>query len=394
MKNVLKIVVLFFTFSVQGQISVSWNLNIDNYTNSSSNYARKYVPIEIAQFSNSERVVLSQNGTLIKFNSSGTIIWSKKTSVCAKQRIIIDSKDNIIIICGSKITKLDYNGEEIWKKDYSTVFNKKYLTFDALAFFKDKFYIVGHFFHSKYICQLSIDLNGRVLWKTKFKQDVDYDYSFIEPKQIVLNNERIYILAHDYSNSFLYFSNLDGKKRKEIKMDYKIKKMKLRNDSLFALGHLNNLKDKLVFTKLDTDLNVLEKSEFELNRNIDYKKAIRNWATVPPTKEEFDKNHITAYDINDFEFLNAQNLLVVGSSDGKQWIGNVDLKKDIVWNWDKEDSRYFKFNNEYSQHNFSLYSVDRIDNKYLISGISEEEDYKESGFIKYINIFVREIKLD
>jgi len=395
MKKILSILILFLIFGAQGQISESWNLNIDSYTHNSSNYASKNPPIEIAEFSNKDRVILTQKGTLTKLNTKGERIWKKEVLTCARQRIIVDINDNIFLSCGSEITKFDLNGEVVWKKEYSSNFNKKYLTFDALISDKDKIYLVGHFFHSKYIFQLLITTSGNVLWKTKFKQGVDYDFSFLPPKQIILNDGRIYILAYDYSksNSFLYLSNLNGKKRKEIQIDYKIKKLKLKKGVLFAIGHLNNLKDKLIFSKLDKELSMLEKSEFELPQNFDYEKAIRGWASSPPTKEIFEKKYITAYTINDFEFLDNQNILVVGDSYEKPWIAKVDLKKEIVWNWDNEDSRYFNFNNEYFQHYFSLYSINQIENRFIISGICEEEDYKESGFKKYINIFIREMEL-
>ena len=235
---------MLLTFSVQGQISESWNLDIDSYTHNSSNYALKFPPIETAEFSNGDLVVLSQTGSLARFKNSGTIIWKKEIETCSQQRVIIDSNDDIIFSCGTEITKFDSNGEIIWNKDYSNTFSKKYLTFDAITSANDKLYIAGHFFHSKHLCQLSIDKNGNVLWKTKFKQDVDYEFSFLPPKQIVVSDNTIFVLAYHYtkSNSFLYLSNLKGKKRIEKDINYKIKKIKLFDNSLFAIGHLDNLK--------------------------------------------------------------------------------------------------------------------------------------------------------
>lgn len=396
MRNTLIILIFLLTFSAQSQISESWNLNIDTYTHNSSNYSQKFPPIEIAKFSNGDNVVLSQNRTLAKIKTNGEIVWRKELKTCAQQRILIDSNNNIIFSCGSEITKFNSNGEIIWNKDYSNKFNKKYLTFDAITSDKDNLYVVGHFFHSKNICQLSIDKNGKVLWKKKFKQDVDYEFSFLPPKQIVLFENRLYILAYYNSKSisFLYSSNLNGGKRKFKQLDLIIKKLKSKDNTLFALGHFNNLSDRLIFGKLDNNLNLIEKSEIELPQNYNYKKAIRSWATTPPTKEEFDKKYITSYEVNDFEFENAQNILVVGDSYGKPWITKINLSKKMVWNWDNEDSRYYKFNNEYSQHNLSLFSIAKAGNHYLISGICEEEDYKESGFTKHINIFIREIEIE
>lgn len=396
MRNILNIFILLLTFSVQGQISESWNLDIDTYTHNSSNYASKFPPIEIAEFSNNDRVVLSQNGTLIKLNSSGEIVWRNEIKTCAQQRILIDSNDEIIFSCGTEITKFDSNGEIIWNKDYSGTFSKKYLTFDAITSDKGNIYVAGHFFHSKHLCQLSIDKNGNLLWKTKFKQNVDYEFSFLPPKQIVVSNNTIFVLAHHYtkSNSFLYSSNLKGKKRIEKEINYKIKKIKLLDNSLFAIGHLDNLKDKLIFGKIDESLKLSNISEFELPRNLEYNENSTGWASKPPTKEEFEKEYITAYDINDFIFLSNQNILVIGNSSGKPWILNLDLDNGINWNWDKLDNRYFKFKDKYTSRYNVLHSINKVGNNYLVSGIFEEQNDQEEMFVKYINLFVREIKVE
>ena len=396
MKITLNILLLILTFSVQGQISESWNFDIDSYTHNSSNYASKFPPLETAEFSNGDFVVLSQNGSLARFKNSGTIIWKKEIKTCAQQRVIIDSNNDIILSCGTEITKFDTNGEIIWDKDFSDTFSKKYLTFDAITSDNENLYVAGHFFHSKFICQLGIDKNGDVLWKTKFKQKVDYEFSFLPPRQIVVFDEKIYILSHHYtqSNSFIYSSNLYGKKRADSWFHFKIKRLKPFDNSLFALGHLNNLKDKIGFGKIEKNLSLSNISEFELPRNYDYEKAIRYWATTPPTKEEFDKKYITSYDINDFEFLSADNLLIVGNSYGKPLILNLDLNNGINWSVDNLDDRYFKFNNKYTNHYNVLHSIHNIGNSYLVTGISEEQDDQEDRFVNYINLFVRKIKVE
>jgi hypothetical protein len=396
MRKTLNILILLLTFSVQGQISESWNLNIDTYTHNSSNYASKFPPIEIAEFSNGDIVVISQNGTLVKLNTSGEIVWRNEIKTCAQQRILIDSNDDIIFSCGTEITKFDSNGEIIWNKDYSGTFSKKYLTFDAITTDKEKIYIAGHFFHSKFICQLAINENGSVIWKTKFKQNVDYEFSFLPPKQITIKNDRIYILAHHYSksNSFLYSSNLKGKKRQEKQVDFKIKKIKSFEKSLFALGHLNNLKDKLIFEKIEDNLELSNISEFELPRNLEYDENSTGWAAKRPTREEFEKEYITAYDVNDFIFLNKQNILVIGNSSGKPWILNLDLDNGINWNWDKLDNRYFNFKDKYTSRYNVLHSINKVGNNYLVSGICEEQNDQEERFVKYVNLFVREIQVE
>ncbi len=393
MKNILIVLILLLTVATQGQVTEYWNLDVDSYTHNSSNYATKSPPVEIASFSDGDRVVLSQKGTLIKFNSKGEINWRKEISTCAQQRILVDEDDNLFHSCGTQITKFDLSGEVIWSKNYSSIFGKKYLTFNAITSYKDRLYIAGRFFHSKLLVQLSIDANGKVLWKTKFKQGVAYEFSFLPPQQILLYHNRIYILAHAIgpTNSFLYSSDLRGKKRRETQFDYKIKKLKIQSDSLFALGHLANSKDKLIFTTLDKGLKVLNWSELKLPRNYDYEKAIRSWATIPPTKEEFEKEYVTSYALNDFEFLGAHSLLVTGHSHGKPWIINWDLNSGITWNWDVMDNRYYKFNNHHTLHFYNLHSIERVGNRFLISGISQEEDNFQDSFLIYLNLFVREI---
>lgn len=396
MRNTLNILILLLTFNVQGQISESWNLDIDSYTHNSSNYASKFPPIETAEFSNGDFVVLSQNGSLARFKNSGSIIWKKEIKTCPQQRILVDYNDDIIFSCGTEITKFDSYGKIIWNKDYSNTFSKKYLTFDAFTYANDKLYIAGHFFHSKHLCQLSIDKNGNVLWKTKFKQDVDYEFSFLPPKQIVVSNNSIFVLAHHYtkSNSFLYSTNLNGKKRIEKEINYKIKKIQLFENSVFTIGHLDNLKDKIIFGKIDENLILSNISEFELPRNLEYNENSTGWASKPPTKEEFEKEYITAYDINDFVFFGEQNILVIGNSSGKPWILNLDLDNGITWNWDKFDNRYFKFKDKYTSRYNVLHSINKVGNNYLVSGIFEEQNDQEEMFVKYVNLFVREIKVE
>ncbi|NQY06231.1 MAG: hypothetical protein HRT68_08620 [Flavobacteriaceae bacterium] len=152
--------------------------------------------------------------------------------------------------------------------------------------------------------------------------------------------------------------------------------------------------DKLIFTKLDKYLDVIERFEFGLLQNLFYNEntiLYDGWASRPPTKEEYEKNYVTYYTINDFNFLDSQNLLVVGNSSKKPWIVNIDLDQGILWNLDKEDSRYFKFNNEYTYHDYSLSSIDQVDNRFLITGICEE---KVGRFEYYINLFVRQIEVE
>ena len=398
MKNISYLLLFFITLNTHSQINESWNLNIDSYTHSTTNYSTLNPPIEIAEFSNNDRAILTQNGRFLKINKNGLIEWQKKLATCSRQRIIIDSNDNIILSCENKISCFDSFGVLKWEKDFKSIFNKEYQTIDALVSdSSNTIYLVGHFFHSKQIFQLAINEKGIVLWKNKFNQNVKDKNSFISPKEIILFDDKIYILAFDYSksNTFIYSSNLNGKKSKEIQISYKIKKIKSDNEYLITIGHFNNLNDKLIYTKFDKELNVITKSEYNLPRNLDYEKSIRTTSSaIPNTKEDFEKDYITSYEINDFIILDSNNLLLVGNSSEEQWITNLNLNSGLTLNWHKNDDRYFNFKNKSSFHNYSIYSIIKNKNNYLISGICTEEDYQESKFIIYINLFTREISID
>ncbi|MEN8885328.1 MAG: hypothetical protein ABF246_02975, partial [Winogradskyella sp.] len=144
---------------------------------------------------------------------------------------------------------------------------------------------------------------------------------------------------------------------------------------------------------IDGDLNLSKRVEFELPKNFDYQKAIRGWATRPPTKEEFEKKYITSYDINDFEFVNENSLIIVGNSYGKPWLASLDLDSGLTWTLDKRDGRYFKFDNDNTRHYYILNSIIKNGNRFLVTGISEEQDDHEKMFVKFINLFVREIEV-
>ena len=150
----------------------------------------------------------------------------------------------------------------------------------------------------------------------------------------------------------------------------------------------------MIFGKINEKLDLSNILELKLLRNIDYEKAILNWSRKPPTKEEFEKEYITVYDINDFEFINSNNIVIVGNSYGKSWYLNWELNKGINWNYEIVDDRYFKFNNKHTQHYYVLNAIKLVNNKFLICGISIENDDIESRFTEYINLFVREIEFE
>lgn len=395
MRKLTTIVFLFFSLLLQGQIEENWNLDIDTYTHNSSNYSSNNPPIEIALLSNAEMIILTQNGTLAKVNSSGKLVWEKPVSKCSEQRIISDNNDHFYVSCENLIKKFDFHGNLIWKRDYSDIFNKDYLAVAALTIHEDTLFVVGSFYYSRSFFLLSTDLNGKVLWKKKFKQKEKYNFEFIPPQEITIKDGYIYVLANTFakSESYIYSTKIDGTKLKEKKFYFTIKKLKIHNNLIYVIGHLDNLKDRLIIGEIDAHLNFNKISDFELPRNMIYEKAIRSFSSIPPPKDEFEKEYITSYEIGDVEFIDENNLLIVGTSYGKPWLINLNTIQGINWNLEITDNRYFQFNNVSTIQYYKLNTIKYINNKFLVTGISEEEDYREAGFLYFINLFLREIKI-
>jgi len=113
-------------------------------------------------------LISSANGysiSLVKFDSSATIIWKKKYFLHGSK--ILKSADNrIIVLCSSNIFKVDTSGNIIWCKSFSTRgYNAKsiQLTVDSgfiLSGVIDT--IIGNIFYDKFISK--VDSNGDIQW--------------------------------------------------------------------------------------------------------------------------------------------------------------------------------------------------------------------------------------
>ena len=395
MKKSLSLFFLLFTAFLQSQVSESWSIEVDNYSQNSSNYSSQYQPLEIGKFSNGDLVVLTQNNKLIRYNTQREIAWKHELSKCSKQRLIVDDKDKVFMICDDEIYHYDQGGNLIWNLNFKELFKNDFLTFDAITSHEKNIYLVGHFYHSRTIFQLAITKGGNVLWKRKYQQKVRYDHEILPPKEIYIYKDRIYILAHHHTSkkSFVYSSDLLGRRRKSKKINFKLKKIKVYKDRMYAVGHLDSLKDRLFLGELQEDLGVAQKMEVKLSPNMTYEKAIRWWASTPPSKEEFEKDFRTSYEVHDFVFLDLENVLVVGTSYENPWLLKANINDGVVWNLDKEDKRYFKFQNVTSYHKTELYSVQLSEKGLLICGLSKEEDFREAMFTVFIHLFLREIEL-
>ena len=390
MKQFLTILITLVAFNLHGQVTESWNLDIDQYTHNSSTYITKHPPIEFALFSNSDMIILSQKGTFTKINSKGAIIWKKEIEACAQQRILIDENNVIIVSCGTTISKYNTDGTIIWEKDYSDRFTEQEITFDAITTYKGKIYIAGHFIHENIIFQLALDQDGNILWKTSFKQEIENIHSLIPPKEIIIYKDQIITLAHYYptSESVLYSSDLNGKINKKRLIGYKIKKLKPYNGSLIAVSQLGTFfNDAITVNTVDTNLTLSNFSTYTLPHNV-------LLSTTPsPNELKSIRRTRTNYTVSDFEFLDVNTMIVVGNSNRKPWVINLDVHNKILRNWDPIDTRYIKFNNENTRHSYQFTAIHKIGDKFLVSGIHKEEDDKEDLFTTHLNLFIRALEI-
>ena len=390
MTKILSILTLFLALNVQGQVTESWNLDIDQYTHNSSTYVTKHPPIEVALFSNNDMIILFQKGTFTKINSKGAIIWKKEIEACAQQRILIDKNNTITVSCGTTISKYNTDGTIIWEKDYSDRFTEQEITFDAITTYKGNLYIAGHFIHENVIFQLALDQDGNILWKTSFEQEIADTHSLIPPKEIIIYKDQIITQAEHYSasRSVLYSSDLDGKISVKKPLDYKIKKLKPYNGSLIAVGQSGTFfNDDIIVNTVDINLTLSNFSTYSLPRN-----ALISTTSSPDELKPIQRTR-TNYTVNDFEFLDVNTIIVVGDSNVKPWIINLGINNKIIRNWDPIDTRYIKFNNENTHHSYQFTSIHKIGDKFLVSGIHKEEDDKEDLFTTYPNLFIRALEI-
>jgi len=405
-KNLLFLFLTFIAFNSESQVTEDWEIAIDSYKHNSTNYSEDEPPIEFVVLSNSDIVVITQNETLAKLDSLGNLIWKKsfKPTGTLKyryntQRIEKDNHDNIYIIKDNLLEKYNSDGVSIWQKDFASLLNKKRLKLRAIT--TDKFnnlYFASDEFYKNKVYVFKINNDGKLQWKRKIKQKIkSWDNGTVPPKEIFCFSDNIYILQHSYDskNSLINKFNSKGKKREEIIIGYKVANIKSSDSSLFTVG-ITNLyakNDKIKILELDENLLKLDSIDYKLPRNIFYsKKAIRGSSQYPPpTKEEYEKNNITSYRIEDFVIDSNNNFLIVGASSNKQWLIKLNQNGELLFNWDKENKAYFKYNNFATFHNQELSRIKIHNDKLLITGLIQEEDFGEERFIYNINLFIKQV---
>lgn len=378
------------------QVNEIWNFNVETYVHNTSYYSEKNLPIEVIKFNDQSYIVLTQNQRLIKMSLSGNIIWENEIPRCSRQGIIKSDDESIMIICGKQLKKYDSDGDLVWEKNFSEILKDRNTLINDLTIGENGIiYLAGHFWNSSKIFISAIDIDGNILWKETFKQKNLDSYSIIQPKEILINNDNIFILAQDSSmrGSFLYTTNLVGKKRKEVKFGFDITKIKAYDSGLKTIGHTDSLKDHLIITKFDDNLNILKQKEFKLPRNMVYEKAVRFYS-FKISEKKFYKTHETNYTVNDFQYLNEEELIIVGNSFGDPWIVKVNENSGIVWNWTKKDNRYFKFDKQLTEHHYTYSSISKMGNNYILTGITTERDNDDDWINTYINLFFRSIRFE
>jgi len=179
---------------------------------------------------------------------------------------------------------------------------------------------------------------------------------------------------------------------KKILFQFEITKIKLDSNGLKTIGHDGSLKDHLIITKFDNSLIVLKQKAYKLPRNMVYDKATRFYS-FKVSKKEFQNRFETTYTVNDFQYLNDEELIVIGNSFGNPWLMKVNENSGIIWNWAKNDNRYFKFNNKLTEHHYTFSSISKIGDDYILAGIATERD-NPNWINTYINLFFRKVIFD
>ncbi|MCC1483340.1 hypothetical protein [Winogradskyella immobilis] len=395
-KYIFYILITKIVFVSNAQVNEVWNFNVETYIHNTSYYHEKNLPIEIIKFNDQTYIILTQDKSLIKMNLSGDIIWKNEISRCATQGIIKSDDESIMIICGKRLKKYNSDGGLVWEKDYTEILKDTHALINDITLGEDGIiYLVGHFWYqSSKIFISAIDIDGNIFWNEIFNQRNIESNSVIKPKEILINNDNIFILAQERAKngSFLYTTDLFGKNRKEVGFQFEITKIKPYNNGLKTIGNSSGLKDYLIITKFDDSLNILKHKTFKLPRNMVYEKATRFYS-FKISKKKFYKTHETVYTVNDFQYVNDEELIVVGNSFGDPWIIKVNENSGILWNWAKKDNRYFKFDKKYTEHRYTYSTISKTGDDYILTGIATEKDNDE--WLKtYINLFFRKIKLD
>jgi len=400
-KTLLKLLLLFFTATLYGQFDETWNLTIDSYAPNTGILSIKPQPIAISYLSNTELVILTQNGSLLKTDSKGNVIWRKEVGNYHRQQIVVDSFNNIILSQGTKIRKYTSSGQLIWEQRYSSIFRKDYPTFSAIVLdSNDNIYVAGYFYdnHSKQILQANIDSDGEMIWKKTFEQkEIKGEYQLLTPEEIITSDGFLYMVCNNlFTSTIIYKTDLKGEIREEIFVDHEVKSIKEYKGTMYTLGigYYNGDYNIRMFKLLEGK--VKEKVfdyKLPINRTFQRERLVMDSLTNKVKMLYYDIPGVS-FRLDDSTFDLKGDIFICGNSNKRMWIIKLDRQGNLVVNWESEDTTFYKFNNTWTQHYQNLSQIDLVDEHIIVAGLSTEEDYQESSFQNKINIFVKELKFD
>ncbi len=220
----------------------------------------------------------SQN-VLIKYDSSGAIIWSKLSNGNMKTSKI-DISSNVIIAgklnqsSGSgwddyKLIKYNSDGSTLWEKNYDNfTYAEDYATSSTIDA-DNNVYVTGYSNsnNGREINTLKYSSNGSLLWIKKYNEQPTWD--IISRKMRLDNLNNLYLSGTINSQMFIIKYNVNGDTvwtRKfengswSALVDMQIDKM----NNIYLLGYTNG---NILLTKYDLDGNLLWNREFNGTTN-------------------------------------------------------------------------------------------------------------------------------
>ncbi len=143
-------------------------------------------------FENSNLIFFDKKGTIIKFNDTSKIIWTKNHYSKEEKKLLpilnFSSKNNLLVVTDNLANYYILNlksGELIWKKNHKAIFVSE------IKIDKDRFYVIDS--NNKLNC-FSLS-NGSKIWEF----DTDYD--------LIRSQKKVSII---YDNTSVYFNNTRG----------------------------------------------------------------------------------------------------------------------------------------------------------------------------------------
>ncbi|HWQ81040.1 MAG TPA: T9SS type A sorting domain-containing protein [Ignavibacteria bacterium] len=210
---------------------------------------------------------------LIKYNSSGDSLWKYKTT----DQIIgsMSDKDNNILIADLHgIRKLNNEGNLVWQKTMSGVFNYADIMGDEYG----NYYFCGNKLDSIVFCKISN--TGDVVWTKKIKRYNQTNYNFYGDQRCLITKDGNIVIASQnplgsYSEMFLNKYNPDGDLLWSLRYslsDTSIQVLhELKEDSrgfLYAYGYSRkannpiNANDYFVILKIKPNGNIIRTTRF------------------------------------------------------------------------------------------------------------------------------------